>query len=48
MAHSRGNVGFFYTGATTERIETKVINDFDGKLESCPIWAFDGLSLIHI
>lgn len=26
------------------RSKTKVVNDFDGKLESCPIWAFDGSS----
>ena len=26
------------------RSKTKVVNDFDGKLESCPVWAFDGSS----
>lgn len=26
------------------RSKTKIVNDFDGKLESCPIWAFDGSS----
>ena len=26
------------------RSKTKVVNDFDGKLESCPVWSFDGSS----
>ena len=26
------------------RSKTKVLDDFDGKLESCPVWAFDGSS----
>ena len=32
--------GYFYT----KHDKTKLIDDFDGKLESCPIWAFDGSS----
>ena len=26
------------------RSKTKIISDFDGKLDSCPMWAFDGSS----
>lgn len=26
------------------RSKTKIVNDFDGKLESCPMWSFDGSS----
>jgi len=26
------------------RSKTKVVNDFDGKLSSCPVWSFDGSS----
>ena len=26
------------------RSKTKVLDDFDGKLDSCPVWAFDGSS----
>ena len=24
------------------RSKTKIMSDFDGKLDSCPMWAFDG------
>jgi glutamine synthetase len=29
------------------RSKTKVINDFSGKLEDCPIWSFDGSSTLQ-
>ena len=29
------------------RSKTKIIEDFDGKLESCPIWSFDGSSTLQ-
>ena len=33
-----------YTPTQNMRSKTKVVEGFDGKLESCPIWAFDGSS----
>ena len=33
-----------YAPTQNMRSKTKVVEDFDGKLESCPIWAFDGSS----
>ena len=29
------------------RSKTKVVSDFDGNLESCPVWAFDGSSTMQ-
>jgi glutamine synthetase len=29
------------------RSKTKIVSDFDGKLESCPIWSFDGSSTMQ-
>jgi len=29
------------------RSKTKIVNDFDGKLESCPMWSFDGSSTLQ-
>ena len=26
------------------RSKTKIVNDFSGKLEDCPLWSFDGSS----
>ena len=36
-----------YEPTQNMRSKTKVVNDFSGKLEDCPVWSFD-LSLIHI
>ena len=33
-----------YAPTQNMRSKTKVVEDFDGTLESCPIWAFDGSS----
>ncbi len=33
-----------YTPTQNMRSKTKVINDFSGKLEDCPLWSFDGSS----
>ncbi|THD66541.1 glutamine synthetase [Robertkochia marina] len=33
-----------YTPTQELRSKTKVVENFDGKLESCPIWSFDGSS----
>ena len=33
-----------YTPTQNMRSKTKVVKDFSGKLEDCPIWAFDGSS----
>ena len=33
-----------YSPTQNMRSKTKVVEDFDGALESCPIWAFDGSS----
>ena len=33
-----------YSPTQNMRSKTKVIDDFDGTLDSCPIWAFDGSS----
>ena len=33
-----------YNPTQNMRSKTKVVEGFDGKLESCPIWAFDGSS----
>ena len=29
------------------RSKTKVVDGFDGKLENCPIWSFDGSSTLQ-
>ena len=34
--------GYFPT--QNMRSKTKLVNDFSGKLEDCPIWSFDGSS----
>ena len=36
-----------YTPTQELRSKTKVVEDFDGKLESCPIWSFDGSSTLQ-
>ena len=33
-----------YIPTQNMRSKTKMLKDFDGKLESCPVWAFDGSS----
>ena len=33
-----------YKPTSNLRSKTKVIDDFDGTLESCPVWSFDGSS----
>ena len=33
-----------YTPTQNMRSKTKVVEDFNGTLEECPIWAFDGSS----
>ena len=33
-----------YSPTQNMRSKTKVIEDFSGKLEDCPIWCFDGSS----
>ncbi len=33
-----------YQPSQNMRSKTKVVNDFDGKLSSCPVWSFDGSS----
>ena len=33
-----------YTPTQNMRSKTKVVEEFSGKLEDCPIWAFDGSS----
>ena len=33
-----------YVPTQNMRSKTKILRDFDGKLESCPVWAFDGSS----
>ncbi|UII23222.1 glutamine synthetase beta-grasp domain-containing protein [Fulvivirga ligni] len=33
-----------YKPTQSLRSKTKIVSDFDGKLESCPIWSFDGSS----
>ena len=33
-----------YVPTQNMRSKTKMLKDFDGKLESCPVWAFDGSS----
>ena len=33
-----------YTPTQNMRSKTKVVNDFSGKLEDCPMWSFDGSS----
>ena len=33
-----------YKPTASLRSKTKIIENFDGKLESCPMWAFDGSS----
>jgi len=36
-------------GARTQKMrsKTKVVRDFDGKVESCPVWSFDGSSTMQ-
>ena len=36
-----------YTPTQELRSKTKIIKDFDGKLESCPVWSFDGSSTLQ-
>ena len=36
-----------YTPTQNMRSKTKVVEGFDGKLESCLVWAFDGSSTRH-
>ena len=36
-----------YKPTQSLRSKTKIIADFDGKLESCPMWAFDGSSTLQ-
>jgi glutamine synthetase len=36
-----------YTPTQELRSKTKVVSNFDGKLESCPIWSFDGSSTLQ-
>ena len=33
-----------YTPTSNMRSKTKVVSDFSGKLEDCPVWNFDGSS----
>ena len=33
-----------YSPTQNMRSKTKVVDNFDGNLDSCPIWAFDGSS----
>ena len=33
-----------YVPTQNMRSKTKILKNFDGKLESCPVWAFDGSS----
>ena len=33
-----------YKPTANLRSKTKIMKDFDGKLDSCPMWAFDGSS----
>ena len=36
-----------YIPTQNMRSKTKILKDFDGKLESCPVWAFDGSSTLQ-
>ena len=36
-----------YTPTQELRSKTKIVKDFDGKLESCPMWSFDGSSTLQ-
>ena len=36
-----------YTPTQELRSKTKIVKDFDGKLESCPVWSFDGSSTLQ-
>ncbi|WP_224484776.1 glutamine synthetase beta-grasp domain-containing protein [Robertkochia aurantiaca] len=36
-----------YTPTQELRSKTKIVDDFDGKLSSCPIWSFDGSSTMQ-
>jgi len=36
-----------YKPSQNMRSKTKVVNDFDGKLKSCPDWSFDGSSTLQ-
>src|SRR5688572_23023499 len=33
-----------YVPTQSLRSKTKIVRDFDGKLDSCPVWCFDGSS----
>ena len=33
-----------YSPTQSLRSKTRIITDFDGRLESCPVWSFDGSS----
>ena len=35
-----------YVPTQNMRSKTKILKDFDGKIESCPVWAFDGSSTL--
>ena len=37
-----------YVPTQNMRSKTKILKDFDGKLESCPVWAFDGQKEVHL
>ena len=36
-----------YEPTQNMRSKTKIINDFSGKLEDCPMWSFDGSSTLQ-
>ena len=36
-----------YKPTQNMRSKTKIIEDFSGNLEDCPIWSFDGLYLLN-
>lgn len=36
-----------YTPTQSLRSKTKIVKDFDGKLDSCPMWSFDGSSTMQ-
>ena len=36
-----------YQPTQNMRSKTKIVNDFSGKLEDCPMWSFDGSSTLQ-
>ena len=36
-----------YQPTQNMRSKTKIVNNFSGKLEDCPIWSFDGSSTLQ-